>query len=436
MRVLFVNTSDNAHVADPTTVNEGVVSPVINCHNITAKQLQWFADYGLDFSDKESPSEWGIVILSHVPITNDTWAQYWDSAGNVWESNVQNFSNMLKAYVDKETFTVTLNGETCTKDFSQNTETAEVTVFINGHGHAEKVTTLNGFTHIWCPSVHPTTTVSDDGHTYTTTAGTAKETAFNVVVIDRANKKAHALIYGAGTDRIIDFAGSISTNYTVINNLSNCSNNNSIASVAEGESYTAIITANSGFELSSVTVTMGGVDITATAVSGGNINISEVTGNIVITATTEEVYVLINQIPLSTDADGNLFNGGQGWKTNTRLSLSGGGETAASNYECTGFIPVKNKDVISIKDIEVTNENLTNIICYDNNKSPYNGGASTYGIKLYTLFVENGTESNGVYTATLSGLIFSGFGANLAYIRIGSKSITNESIVTVNQEIK
>ena len=72
--------------------------------------------------------------------------------------------------------------------------------------------------------------------------------------------------------------------YTITRNLSNCACSNSANSVTQGSSYSATLSANSGYQLGKVTITMGGNDITNTAYSNGNINISNVTGNIVITA--------------------------------------------------------------------------------------------------------------------------------------------------------
>ena len=77
--------------------------------------------------------------------------------------------------------------------------------------------------------------------------------------------------------------------YTVTNSLTNCTNSNSATSIAKGESYTATITANDGYELKSVAVTMGGSAVTVT---NGVINIASVTGDIVITAVAEEVKVI------------------------------------------------------------------------------------------------------------------------------------------------
>lgn len=77
--------------------------------------------------------------------------------------------------------------------------------------------------------------------------------------------------------------------YTVANTLTNCTNSNSSTKVTQGGAYSATITAKSGYELSSVKVTMGGADIASTAVSGGAITIAKVTGDIVITATATEI---------------------------------------------------------------------------------------------------------------------------------------------------
>ena len=74
------------------------------------------------------------------------------------------------------------------------------------------------------------------------------------------------------------------TSYTVSRNLTNCSSSNTSSSVSKGASYATKITANSGYTLGAIKVTMGGTNITSTAVSGSTITISNVTGNITITA--------------------------------------------------------------------------------------------------------------------------------------------------------
>ena len=78
--------------------------------------------------------------------------------------------------------------------------------------------------------------------------------------------------------------------YTVTNNLTNVETSNTATVINEGDSYTATLTAETGYEIDEVSVTMGGSDITSTAYTAatGVVSIEEVTGNIVITATAKE----------------------------------------------------------------------------------------------------------------------------------------------------
>lgn len=79
--------------------------------------------------------------------------------------------------------------------------------------------------------------------------------------------------------------------YSISTTLNKCTSSNSIASIKEKEPYITTITADDGYSLSSVTVTMGGIDITSSVVNEGVVNISSVTGDIVITATAIEAVV-------------------------------------------------------------------------------------------------------------------------------------------------
>jgi hypothetical protein len=80
-------------------------------------------------------------------------------------------------------------------------------------------------------------------------------------------------------------SGGEATTYAIINNLAYVTTNNP-ATVAEKDSeYIAILTVVDGYALDTVTVEMGGVDITASAYLNGEIYIPSVTGAVVITAT-------------------------------------------------------------------------------------------------------------------------------------------------------
>ena len=91
---------------------------------------------------------------------------------------------------------------------------------------------------------------------------------------------------------IIVIATPVQITYSITNNLSHCTTNNSKSTINENESYNATISANDGYEIDGIVVTMGGVDISSQVVSGNNISISSVTGDIVIMVTTTETTVV------------------------------------------------------------------------------------------------------------------------------------------------
>ena len=80
------------------------------------------------------------------------------------------------------------------------------------------------------------------------------------------------------------------TSYSVTNTLSHVNDSNTAETVNGGSAYLAALTAETGYTISSVTVTMGGDDVTSTSYTGANgvIYIANVTGDIVVTATATE----------------------------------------------------------------------------------------------------------------------------------------------------
>lgn len=81
-----------------------------------------------------------------------------------------------------------------------------------------------------------------------------------------------------------DHAGTV--NHSITYNLTNCTCSEGAAEIGNGQTFTADILPNEGYTIgnSSVTVTMGGADITYEAVAGDYICIEKVTGDVVITA--------------------------------------------------------------------------------------------------------------------------------------------------------
>lgn len=83
-----------------------------------------------------------------------------------------------------------------------------------------------------------------------------------------------------------------------------------------------------------------------------------------------------NQVPLSTDTDGSIYNG-TGYKDNVRLSSSGGvSSSAQTGSVTTGFIPWKNTDIIRIKGAQLLGNSSGHwyFYMYNSSKSPLSSG--------------------------------------------------------------
>lgn len=62
-------------------------------------------------------------------------------------------------------------------------------------------------------------------------------------------------------------SGSTTTTYTVTKNLPNCTSSNTASSVNKNANYSTLISANNGYKIDSITVTMNGTDITSSVVT-------------------------------------------------------------------------------------------------------------------------------------------------------------------------
>ena len=224
------------------------------------------------------------------------------------------------------------------------------------------------------------------------------------------------------------------TYYSITKNLTYCTINNSATQVIKGESYSATVTANDGYELKSVSVTMGGQ---AVSVSGGVISIANVTGDIVITAVAEEAVVTptyTNVLPLAIDVDGNDYrgdNGEDGYNTGKKISVSSGSESSAGGACVSGFIKLADgaQSHIRIKNITVSSAaSINNVVFYNANKEKINGYAGLAGS-----FNSDITVTDGIYQILTKNWFTND---NIpVYFRFSCGEITDETIVTVNEEI-
>lgn len=224
-------------------------------------------------------------------------------------------------------------------------------------------------------------------------------------------------VTGAVVITAVASAPSVSHNITL--NLTNCASSNKANNISEGATYTTTIIPTGTFKkLGSITVTMGGADITTTAVSGNNVSISSVTGSIIITC----AAVITNIIETI------------GISANTRLSTSSGDNRTQSGYAAIG----KNKDAASL--IHLTAGDTlrikgANLPASNDNYSAIALHASS-GLFTTSTYLHNGLTWNGL-TFTNSGGMVVVTATSEKYFRV-SMICTDASkvVATINEEIE
>lgn len=225
------------------------------------------------------------------------------------------------------------------------------------------------------------------------------------------------------TDKV--FSGVPTVRYcTVSKYLTNCSISNSKKTVVGNEGYVATISPNEGYELSSVQVTMGGVNVTASFYSSGKIAIPQVTGNIVITATAVESAEVITNLVDSI-----------GITPDVRISLSTGENAEMSGYAAVGatrdvnsLIHFSAGDVIRVRGFQFpqASDGKSAIIFYDSTATRTGGG---YIYKDHTSYnaITAVWESDGSLTMTASAETYFRFNAPC--------SDTSAVVITRNQPL-
>lgn len=217
------------------------------------------------------------------------------------------------------------------------------------------------------------------------------------------------------------------TTHTVTNTLTHCTTSNHATSVDEGASYTATISADSGYTLSTVTVTMGGTDITATAYSGGVVSIASVTGNVTIMATATSQASYTNIIDTYGYTDGKYISSGN-LSTNSADTTIGKIPLTALPRGSVLYI----KGYTGAAGASHTRINISSSASYNGNHiSEKNGWLAS---PINPLTVE--TLGTGYYKVTVGGN-WSGYYANATHLGLcfaGTKGA--DLIITVNEPIE
>lgn len=149
------------------------------------------------------------------------------------------------------------------------------------------------------------------------------------VYIEKINALRNALIDGNPGAVTSPFAP-----VAVTNTLSNVTTSNNAATVGLYDSYTATLTPAANYNITSVTVTMGGTDITSSVYSNGVISIPRVTGAVAVSATAIAGYT--NLIPTAQVKGGGAVYNGVGYQDG--YYISGDMDRTDANYTAVGFI--------------------------------------------------------------------------------------------------
>ena len=134
--------------------------------------------------------------------------------------------------------------------------------------------------------------ISGAAFSATLTANTGHNMASVVVSMGGVDVTADAYNAVTGEVSIASVTGNVTITasasaiaYTVTQTLTNVTSSYTGATATYGSEFSATLAADSGYTIASVTVEMGGVDITSTAYDAGAVTIDSVTGDIEITAT-------------------------------------------------------------------------------------------------------------------------------------------------------
>lgn len=390
-------------------------------------------DFALAALKSIPDDNWTVVVGCHMPIA--------PFPGDGGSHDIGLFRRMLEAFQNRTTFSETHGNpgdyDYVVIDTDFTDAKGRVVGAFAGHMHNDIIATEYAF---------PVMSIAADNYgSFKTNGliaepgelGTITEQSFNVMTVDKKADVIFATKIGKGSDQIISMGGSCLIDYV----LDNAKVSNNAEYVLKNAEYTTAITPKVGYSLSTVTVTMGGEDITSTAYANGVVTISNVTGNIVITVTTELKFNnLVDLESEDTLIESHYLKDGVATKCNTSYEKT---------MIVTNFIPVIKEDVLRFKGIDTetgVQGSAAVFACYDENKNylmslKMDAGNLGKSAGLPTSVTPDGT---GVYTYTIlirgdtnEQYAYKGHCDNVRYIRFSAHyTDTPENvIVTVNEEI-
>jgi predicted MPP superfamily phosphohydrolase len=171
-------------------------------YGFSNEQLNWLAHVALNFSDKgKDKSNWAVITFSHVPFNKQA-----SSKNDSQAKNGENIEGILKAFMNGSKYVSKVTtgdfGKSVSIDFSQQGAMEYIAHFY-GHIHKSSYVNINGIRYI--SVLNSGAFNSNKGETPDREVGTSSEDAWDVITIDRQNKKIIIKGMGADTDREISY---------------------------------------------------------------------------------------------------------------------------------------------------------------------------------------------------------------------------------------
>ena len=405
-------------------------------------QLDWLSSTALNVGEG-----WLIVIGTHIPpvtLTRDDGTSH-NYTTNTRDANI--LIGILNAYQNRTSYTgsYTKNagrgeGDWANVSVNVNHTNAKgrIAAFCAGHCHIDRIDDKS----LSFPVVTVTADACisyDNADKPLRVKGSNTEHVIDFLCVNRAEEIVSLVRLGFGqyiSGRAVrSFSYGAKAVYSITNNLSGASNSNGAVSITEGDAYTATISLFDNYENLTVKVTMGGTDITSSVYSNGIINIANVTGNIVITATATKKLAYTNLAdPSSSD-----------WYNGYRLNSSAQPKELTGSV-ITNWIECKRGDTLRFRGLLLTSKQQSS-----NTTAPYmhvwytSTGAEANTIDINTYEIAFVIETNGDVTFNVLCLAntttqFESTKGEVAKIRfsglLASGYTANDVIITKNEPIE
>lgn len=232
------------------------------------------------------------------------------------------------------------------------------------------------------------------------------------------------------------FDGNVTVLRRVITkNLTQCTSSNTRSYAIDGQSYVTNLVANEGYSIDSVSITMGGMDM-STFYKDGIISIPEVTGDIVITATAiAQAPAYVDQLTNSINMAGTKI-GKQWMYANKRYNSSSGDPIDNTGTNITGLIPCKIGDRVRMR-FTGTSEEIYNMIkCFKSDRTECEVGYVSFSqLASGGVFADNAVDdiANGKLEFTVK---LNNQTKDMAYFAwVTTTTDINNCTVTINEEI-